>query len=361
MIAVWKIRRELQRVGQQVSALPEAVWEPWVQRRHDKAFAKGFPVFDGNGTLNQKIAIFLIYQQGTLPQSIVETCNHLTKHDYCVLIVANGGLPTDSRARLLPHVWKILDRPNVGYDFGGYRDGILQLQTWQIEPEKLLILNDSIWFPIFPQDNLLARMEIADTEVAGTILRHKNGQVFLESYLYLIKGSVLKNPAVQHYWKSYRLTANKYKVIRRGERGHSKALIDAGYKLFSMYLNSDFMARLARADDAFLANTLRFGVAETAGLSGERDALLGVQRTKDWRNAVLSHVERVLKTAQFYSAFPYASVKLMNYPVLKKSGDMVSVLWRKAYLRAIDAKLVDSPSDEFLSEVNACFNKDQPQ
>lgn len=357
MIQAWKIRREVQRLGQQLSALHQTLWEPILQRRHDRLVDCGLPVFDGNIPLRPKIALFLLYQQGVLPQSMVQTCAHLAENGYSPLIVANGGLTAESRATLLPGVWKILERPNFGYDFGGYRDGILQLHRWGLTPDRLLILNDSIWFPILPQDTLLADMEAANVDVAGTILRQKNGHGFLESYLYLMKGGVLQNPVVRRFWQSYRLTANKYKVIRRGERSHSAALMAAGYDLVPMFSSADFLQRLAAEDDVFLSHTLRFSVADSAGLAATRDALLRDDRSQNWREAAMEHIERVLQSAQFYSAFPYASVKLMRYPILKKSGDRVAVLWRKAYTAAVEAGEIDVPS--ISNELNAQVLREQ--
>lgn len=361
MIAAWKFRREISRLGQQVAALHEAVWEPMVQRRHDRTVRHGLPAFEGAVTLGPKLALFLIYQPGTLPQSIVETCKFLVDRGFSPLIVANGGLSVANRAVLLPHVWKILERPNLGYDFGGYRDGILQLQMWGVEPQKLLILNDSIWFPIAPDEAFLDQMEAVNTDVVGTVLREKNKRGFLESYLYLIDGSVMKNAAVQDFWKNYRLTANKYKVIRRGERGHSAALADAGFKLHPMFSMDQFMAMICDQDDQFLEKTIRFGVAETAGLSAEREMLLGTKRDESWRAAVLDHIRKVLQSAQFYSAFPYASVRLLQYPIIKRSGDMVSVLWRKAYLAAVEAGEIYCPSEPTFTELRAMTEKDLTQ
>ena len=343
MIQAWKIRREVQRLGQQISALHQALWEPLLQRRHDRLVKRGLPIFDGQAPLRPKIALFLLFQRGDLPESILQTCAHIAEQGYSLLIVANGGLTAESREALLPQAWRILERPNFGYDFGGYRDGILQLTQWGVSPDKLLILNDSIWFPILPQSAFLADMEAANVDVAGTILRQKNGQGFLESYLYLLDGGVLRNPVVQKFWQNYRLTANKYKVIRRGERGHSAALVAAGYDLTPMFSTADFLRRLDAQNDDFLAHTLRFSVADGADLAAARDALLSGNRNQGWREATMEHIGRVLQSAQFYSAFPYASVKLLRYPVLKKSSDRVAVLWRKAHLAALEAGEIEVP------------------
>ena len=358
MIAAWKVKRELQRLGQQVSAIHQALWEPMLQRSHDRLVRTGLPMFDGAVAQMPKIALYLIYQPGVLPESIVQTCQFLTDHGFSPLVVANGGLSAENREQLLPHVWRILERPNVGYDFGGYRDGILNLQMWESAPEKLLILNDSIWFPIFPGDTLLDRMEAAKADVAGTVLRKKNHRGFLESYLYLIDGRVLKNPAIQDFWRNYRLTANKYKVIRRGERGHSAALLDAGFELHPMFSADKFMSCLRDEDNLFLEKTIRFGSAETAGLSAEHDAILRAAKDDGWRDAALNHIGQVLQSGQFYSAFPYASVRLMNYPILKRSGDMVSVLWRRAYLAAVEAGELETPLPAFYTELRSKMNSE---
>jgi len=144
MIQFWKLRRELARLGQQLRAIPETLWKPAAQRKHDRAFDAGFPVHDGAQPLGKKIAILLIYQPHGIQESILEICTHLLAQGFIPFILTNTPLSPHDLERLIPRVWRIIERPNFGYDFGGYRDGIKALWQWKITPGSLLVLNDSI-------------------------------------------------------------------------------------------------------------------------------------------------------------------------------------------------------------------------
>lgn len=358
VIPWWKLRREVNRLAQQLNAIPEFFWEPIARRRHDRSLMRGFPITIGAQDVAPKVAILLLYQPSGLAKSVALTCRHLTETGHAVLIVSNTPLSDKDRASLATQVWRIIERPNFGYDFGGYRDGLWHLSLWGIRPERLVILNDSIWFPLRENDTTLARMEAMPVDVAGTILRERGAERFLESYLFSMRGAILQHPAFQTFWRDFRLTSNKYKVIRRGERGFSAALWNAGFKLHPMFSATMFLSLLRQQDDAFLEKTIQFGVAMTASQSAEREAILLATRDKDWRSAALNHIERVLQSSQFYSAFPYASVQLLNYPILKRSGDMALVLWRRAYLAAIEAGELDAPMPEIAAELRTQVTQD---
>lgn len=344
----WKLKREAVRFGQQLRALPEALWEPVAQARHDRAFAAGFPTTSGAVPVGPNVAILLIYQPDTLAPSVLHLCKHLHDKGFATQIVSNGTLPVSSKTALQPHVWKILERPNFGYDFGGYRDG---LRALDVTPERLLILNDSIWYPVWDNDTLLDDLAALNADIAGTNLRVRGAERFLESYCYLIRGAVLKHAAFWAYWNTLKITSNKYKVIRRGERGFSRAMLAAGLDVRGLYEPDVFLADLAKQSDDFLRKTLTYA-AHTHSADAARGAdLLARANDPTWRADVLAHIKASLIKGQIYSCFPYASVKLQHYAVLKKSGDRVSQGWRDALLRAIDAGDLASPEGPVLKEL----------
>lgn len=355
VIPAWKVKRELTRLGQQLRAIPEFIWEPIACRRHDKAANAGFPVHDGAVPLGAKIALLLVYQPRGIAQSTLSMCAHLRARGYAPFVVSNSVLSASDHATLAPEVWRILERPNFGYDFGGYRDGILQLCRWGIVPEHLLILNDSIWFPLMSDETLVSQLEASDADLSGTILRVRGAERFLESYCYMVPRPTFEHAAFHDYWRDLALTSNKYKVIRRGERGFSRALIAAGLAVKGLYTQSDFMAAIMAQDDVFLEKTLRHAVHTTAGLGAERDRLLGVASAPDWRAMVEAYLRATLEREQIYAAFPYAMIKLFRYPILKKSNDRSAVLWRSAILGAIDSGDLAVPDQPFLGELR-CKN-----
>lgn len=358
MIPSWKIKREIQRFSQQLKAIPEALYEPFLRAAHDRTVRRGLKRIEGDVGVKDKIALLLVYQPSGVRQSTLETLRYLVDQGYAPLVVANHPLDAHDQVALKPHMWRAIERPNFGYDFGGYRDGLFSLAQWEITPEKLLILNDSIWFPTVTSEPLLAFAETVTSGLGGTILRERGEIRFLESYFFVVPQDTLTSEAWHAFWQDLRLTSNKYKVIRRGERGLSEALAAAGHALHPAFPYGDFLDRLKAQDDAFLLKTLEY-IGHTRPEHADHVHRLKAQRaTEGWRARVLSHIEMTVPQEQPYSTYPYAMVRLFNYPILKKSNDRVARLWRAAYLRAIESEALPPPSETVLAELRERVQKD---
>jgi len=354
----WKIRREISRLGQQLRALPEAIWEPGATRRHDARFPSQIVMTNGNVSVRPKMAMILIYPRPDLGETTVNLCAALHSEGIATLVVSNAPLSEPQRARLLPHVWTIAERPNLGHDFGGYRDGLRLLRHWKIDPDEMLILNDSVWLVDGDVGGLLAALRGLKADVAGSVLRGDAGSAFLESYCYLVQGHVLRDPRIQEYWDRMVLTSNKYKVIRRGERGHSAALQAAGFRLAACFDEAAFRNAVTRATSDDLALTLRHGAYLYKADHDAASELLNEPRTGEWRNRAEEMILKVLDRGQFYSLFPIVARNELSYPFLKRSGDRVSVFWRRAFLSAVEDMAVPDPDPAVLAELRAAVTKD---
>ncbi len=149
VIPAWKVRRELGRLGQQLRAIPEAVWEPFAAARMTGRWRAGFRRWTAPGACAQG-ALVLCWQPRGLAPSFLDMLDHLVTCGYAPFVVSNAPLSSADRQSLHPRIWRAVERPNFGYDFGGYRDGLFLLRRWGIRPDRLVILNDSIWFPLCP-------------------------------------------------------------------------------------------------------------------------------------------------------------------------------------------------------------------
>ena len=261
----------------------------------------------------------MIFQPGGLSDSTLETCRWLSTAGYALVVVSNAPILSQDRARLAAVVWRAVERPNIGYDFGGYRDGLTCLAQWGVAPDEVLILNDSVWLPMLSATDLLDRLSAYPAEVAGTILRTRGEERFLESYLYWLNRAALTHSDFAAFWAGFRLTSNKYHVIRRGERGFSAAMQAAGLNVAGRYNRAALAGKIAEQEDEFLRLTLRHAAYIDASLASEHDLLVS-ESGPDWRAEALAHVGRVLQKRQRYSSFPYAMVRLLGYPLLKKSA-----------------------------------------
>ena len=191
----WKIRRELGRLGQQLSAIPEAIWEPLAQARHDRELLARWPVRNGQHPGVDRVAALLIWQPEGIAPSVFRTISHLSDAGYAPFVISNAPVSEKDRGTLDAAVWKWMERPNFGYDFGGYRDALRVLKSWNADPERLVILNDSMWFPLSGGDEALARLEALEADVAGSILRRRDGADFLESYIFSVSSRTWRSEA----------------------------------------------------------------------------------------------------------------------------------------------------------------------
>lgn len=86
---------------------------------------------------------------------------------YAPFVVSNLPLPEVERGRLLPSVWRYIERSNFGYDFGGFRDAVLELASDLPRMERLFFLNDSTWSPLPGGQDWLDAVESLGVDFAG--------------------------------------------------------------------------------------------------------------------------------------------------------------------------------------------------
>lgn len=366
----WKLYRELDRMRQMLQAAVCRIYEPFVQRRHDRNRNRLLQVHDGGLSLGPKVALFLIYQPRGVSPTVRLTCDHLVAKGYVPLVISNAPLTAEDILALGPRAWKVIIRPNYGYDFGGYRDGILWLGDEGVRPDRLIVLNDSVWFPVWPDETFLDRMEASACDVVGAVIHgqrkrrrlSKTRSTFLESYFYLLNRPALDGDAFRRFWDEYRVSSIKFNAVYRGERSFSGFLEQAGHSVQGLIDAETACATIRLQDNSFLARTLDYGAYTDPEFEAERDGLLaGDIGQAGWRDDALRHIEKVLRRRSSYASFPYASFHLLGVPFVKKSRLMffgqsfgtVQIKMRTQLLRGIDAGDIPAPYSEVLAEMRA--------
>ncbi len=360
MIPGWKLRRELGRLFEQIASLPAFFYEPIQQARYD-AWRKGQQSLrDGGAPATSKICIFLVYQPARLPDSVINTCIWLQERGYATLLVANGGLPDGSAASVESLVWKILERPNFGYDFGGYRDGMLQLEALDLRPERVVILNDSIWLPMHPRPCPLTLAEAVPDAITGLLVHTRLGihqpdnKGMIESYFYSIPSAVLNRVEFWQFWKGLRLSNVKARVIHRGERGFSKAMHAARVPLGALSSRRVFLMLITQQDTDFLRLALQHAAYVDPPLADEGAKLLATfQDAQEWRTMALQHIERTVSRRRFNASFYMATDQLGLTNFMKKNRGALFVQMRKAALSAFVMSTLHPPDAVTLAEIRA--------
>ena len=350
-LELWKIERELRRLGQQLQAVPEFFFEPATRWWHDRRRAHRLKTSAGDAPLGGKVAVYLVYQPQGLAGSTLLACEHLRACGYAPMVVSNAPLSAEDRRRLQQSAWRVVERPNFGYDFGGYRDGIWLLQQWQVSPTHLILMNDSIWYPARRDDRTVERMEAMPEDFCG-ILRlgddhertgRRRRPAFLGSFFLMFKQQALASAAFQQFWASYQCTGNKYKTIRRGERGISAAMRGAGLSWASVFGREQFHGLVQGASLPALRRMLDEVVIIDSRLDAERRQVMTLhdQAPPQEQPSLRPRMEGLLITAtsrvNIFSSAPISTLRDFHIPFIKKAGDVPNAKGLQRLVTALDA------------------------
>lgn len=335
MIESWKIGREIQRFRQQLKAIPELFYEPVLRWLHDRRRAQRLQVHPGTAPASERVAVYLIYQPGGLVESSLLACRHFVDQGYAPVVVSNSPLSDEDRLRLLAVSWRVVERPNFGYDFGGYRDAIWLLRLWGQPLHSLILANDSVWFPALEDDRTIRRMEGMSADLRGILwvgaesgaALRRGRDPFLASFFLMFSQRALASEAFSDFWRAYRSTSNKYKTIRRGERGLSYAMRDAGFTAAGVFDRGAF--------DDFLETRpptqLRQMLDELVTLNPRaREALRSAAQSYDSAAPeerlglgadLLQAIRAVTGGSNILSSAPLSMLRDFRLPFIKKAAD----------------------------------------
>ncbi|MBW4710813.1 rhamnan synthesis F family protein [Roseobacter sp. YSTF-M11] len=239
LIPANKLKRELLRIGRQIINLPPFVISYlFATPYYDLVLARKCKILDGKAEPKNRIAVYLFYPQKGLQKSHLRAIDYLAQSGYAPLVICNAPLDDAELCKVLGRCWRYIERPNFGYDFGGYRDGILSIKTQLGSLDRLILTNDSTWFPLPGAMDWIAASEALNVDYAGAAwawaVRHEDPEDFEKiqwtvdkdrrnfhyaSYALNIASPILRTKKFYRFWKNFRLTNEKNRTVRRGEIG----------------------------------------------------------------------------------------------------------------------------------------------
>ena len=342
-MSLWKIRREFERLGGQLLEPYRQIRDLVLRIRYRLYHDRLVQTFQGKAPWAERVAVLLIYQPRTLPESVVNTCKHLLRQGYSCVLVSNGPLAQDDINRLLPVVSQLIVRPNFGYDFGGYQEGVMWLRQQNQKVKHLLLLNDSVWFPVFSDSHFLQQMEAANADVVGALSaergrsqRHQR-KLFYASFMLLFSEKAWLSSKFENFWKDYRQTSSKSRTIRKGERRLSALFIhDEQFTHHAMINPSTFQ----QMTEGFGLQAWREFAKELSLMAPEfekqRQALLLSEepgQLEAWRN----WYQDLCESQNMFACSQVALVVRQTVPFIKKSKDPHNFLSLQQGLSPLEA------------------------
>ncbi|MBR9762266.1 MAG: hypothetical protein GYB53_01670 [Rhodobacteraceae bacterium] len=336
-LPIWKIRRELRRFPVSFASKARAAFGPLNRIGHDLTAHRTVTVSPGDRAATSEPVVLLIYQPRGLLESTFSMLRHLVENGLSVILVANHPLDETMLRDLRPWCHRMIARPNIGYDFGGYRDGILHVLREMPGAERLFMLNDSNWYPIRPDCGLIDAARSAPENIYGIYQTHaatRPEDLHVHSYFYRFDGTLLHSRDFRRYWRKMPLINEKRLVIRYREVGMSKHFMALGYTLGSYHTSDNLAEALMALSDEdmeaeihflFDAKFFRTSADVEPGL---RDDLLALHR-QDRGRLVDYLMKRHLGTL-YLAHHPALFLQALGAPVLKKNRDHEFKVMRQA-------------------------------
>ncbi len=165
------------------------------------------------------LAVFAIFQPKGLSTLLKRSINYLSRHKVKVMIVAPHPLNSSDIAFLEQRHCMALQRANFGRDFGSYKYGILYLlnNLHLLKPyKKILLVNDSIVFPLKEQDDSLRKILTYSHDVIGLAEGYVD-HWHIGSYFILFKKEFFLENALQEFWRRYKPYPSRVYCINKGE------------------------------------------------------------------------------------------------------------------------------------------------
>lgn len=362
----WKVRRELARIGDKLSlAAHRWLYDPLRKPVYDLTWRWRQTITTGSLPLTDRVAVFVVYQPKGVPPSIFLTLEHLWQNRFAPLVVSNGPLRPEDRRLLASKAALVIERPNVGYDFGAYRDGIRHLWSLKHDLSLLVLMNDSTWFPLRRDDDSLARMEALEADLAGHVFKtedeKKSENDHVESHLLMISRAFLQSGDFHRFWSGFRMSDNRPTTITLGEKAFTQLAIRSRRSIRTLLGRERLMSILDELDDdqleAVLKHTIDSFSRRQADLSKVRRLFAAGE---PWRDEYLQWSDTSLRNSRSFllsAAFIMPALVYGRMGFAKKANDIRFHMAREELLDLEASGLIPPVADEVRLEIAEAVRK----
>ena len=179
-------------------------------------------------TRKKRLGIFLAYDaEGILDEYVFHLLRDLRENLTDLIIMVNGRLTEASRARLQAFTPDLHVRPNTGFDYGAWKEALLQHGGLDrlAGYDELVLCNDSFFGPLYPFAEVFAGMEGRALDFWGLTVHGRvrsMGQCpygdrprYLQTYFVVFGKRLISSPAFRAFWEQQPVCQHVYELADR--------------------------------------------------------------------------------------------------------------------------------------------------
>jgi len=189
-----------------------------------------------------RYVLFVIYERQAIPAFTRTVIDAIQRRGLNLVISTNARITPGLREALLENACLLIERADLGRDFGGYKDGISIIQRRFGTCDRLILLNDSLFYFESGLDGLIAALDGED-DLIGMCEDH-HLYYHIQSFALSFGSRVLSHPRIRDYWRRYKPISTRRWAIGKGERDLTRRLVRAGFKPRIIYSAAGLRPRL---------------------------------------------------------------------------------------------------------------------
>jgi hypothetical protein len=151
---------------------------------------------------------------------------------FCDLVfITNSVLPEKDLDRVKKKCRLVIKRPNYGFDFGAWKDGLYIFGFEQLKIyEQLLLVNNSCYAPVFRLEHVFSAMDDAGVDFWGMTGQPENHNFpeHIQSYFMVFSNAVLSDPCFELFWRRV-----NYELVIKNVIYRYEVLLTAYFRSFS--------------------------------------------------------------------------------------------------------------------------------
>lgn len=212
-------------------------------------------------SLVKRIAFYLFWEKEGIVDRYIPYClEKLREHVEHIVVISNGPVSAAGRAELEHVADEVWERPNVGFDVGGYQEALERFGFDRLaEYDELILLNYTFFGPVYPFSEMFEKTDAWDVDFwglteHGEIDQHyfASGGVLprhIQSHWLAVRKSLLLSPAFRHYWETMPLITSYEQSIDRHEARFATYFEERGFTWDVVYRYTDYPSLNPVLDD----------------------------------------------------------------------------------------------------------------
>lgn len=192
--------------------------------------------------LGPRVVVFVHFDSsGEVRPYVQHYVRSLNDAGCSVLFVSNAGkLRAEAIESIKPFCAGILVRRNVGYDFAAMREGLSHFGLPHANTEMLIIVNDSVYGPLIPLNDMLARIDFEKADFWGATESWQS-RYHLQSFFMVAGPRLMRHEAWSSFWDNVYSVPNKRWVITRYEVGITQWMLKRGIRCAAVWEYNDIV------------------------------------------------------------------------------------------------------------------------